>query len=261
MKGIVKVGGYGEKRDRLRLATPRASKSANVYGLSVDVFIFPILLPIIGFLVPLPNSLATNDLKSAEQAVEVMGHKLETVSRYRCKLHTVSISGSLQEERIIDYTFRRPRLIQMRILSGKNRGSALVYKNGVVRGHRGGLLSWIVLTFKPSDPDVTTIRGGRVDQSDFLFIMDVLRNAMKEGKLRLENTTGSLNGKEHYRLSLLQHVDPLEKGAEAGTFWIDSEDLVVSKYELYDKNGQLIYRQIHDQLELNAPLPDGQFKL
>ena len=39
MDRVVKAGGYDEKRGQSRLATPRASMSTSVYGLSVDVFI------------------------------------------------------------------------------------------------------------------------------------------------------------------------------------------------------------------------------
>ncbi len=214
-------------------------------------------LLIVGGLVALllgPSAVA--DPQGAEQVVEKMERRFETISGYRCELHTISILKDLREERAFSYIFERPRSIRMRVLDGKDRGSVLIYKDGVVRGHRGGLFSWVVLTFRPSDSEVTTIRGGRVDQSDFLFIMDVLRSAVKEGKLRLEGTD-FLMGNEHYRLALLHHVDPLEDGAVAGTFWVDSKNLVVSQYELYGKDSKLIYKQSHDQLELSAPLPIG----
>lgn len=161
---------------------------------------------------------------------------------------------------MFDYAFKRPRMIRMRVLDGKDRGSVLVYRDGKVRGHRGGLLSWIVLTREPSHPEVVTLRGGRVDQSDLLFIMEVLRNAVNEGQLRVDGTE-QLQGRAHDRLSLLRHVKPLEDGADTGRFWIDPERLVVSQYELYDSEGRLIYRQAHEKLELNVPLPEGAFKL
>lgn len=195
-----------------------------------------------------------------EQVVEAIGQRLATVSAYRCQLHTLSLSGTLREERVFDYAFQRPQAIRMRVIEGKDRGSVLVYRDGKVRGHRGGLLSWITLTYEPSHPEVVTIRGGRVDQSDLLFIMDVLRHAMSEGALRL-NGMESLHGREHYRLDLLHHVDPLEHGAEKGRFWIDQERLVVSQYELYNQEGHLIYRQTHEKLQLNVPLSEEVFKL
>src|SRR3989338_7478292 len=128
----------------------------------------------------------------------------------------------------------------MRVIEGNDRGSVLVYKNGKVRVRRGGLISWVVLTYEPSDRDVVSVRGGRIDQSDLLFIMEVLRNA-KRGKKIVLNRNELVHGKMYYRLDLLQHVEPLEAGASKGSFWVDSEDLVVSQYELYDLNGQLIY--------------------
>lgn len=116
-----------------------------------------------------------------------------------------------------------------------------------------------MLTREPSHPEVVTLRGGRVDQSDLLFIMEVLRNAMQQGTLRVEGTE-VINGRTSYRVDLSQHVDPLEKGAETGRFWIDAEQWVVSQYELYDHEGRLIYRQAHEKLELNVP-SEGAFNL
>jgi outer membrane lipoprotein-sorting protein len=194
------------------------------------------------------------------QVVEATEQRLVSVSTYRCQLHTLSLLGTLREERVFDYAFQRPHVICMRVIEGKDRGSVLVYRDGKVRGHRGGWLSWITLTYEPSHSDVVTIRGGRVDQSDLLFITDVLQRAMSERALRLSGLE-PLQGRAHYRLDLLHHVNPLEDGANKGRFWIDQERLVVSQYELYDKDGQLIYRQAHEKLQLNVPLPDKDFKL
>ena len=38
---VVKVEGYDKSGTKRSLATPQASKNVNVYGLPVDVFIFP----------------------------------------------------------------------------------------------------------------------------------------------------------------------------------------------------------------------------
>lgn len=148
----------------------------------------------------------------------------------------------------------------MRVLKGPDLGSVLIYRDGKVRGHRGGLLSWIVLRYEPSNPEVRTIRGGRVDQSDLLFIMEVIRNGMNEGWLRIDGVE-QLQGKAHYRLSLLRHVDPLEADADTASFWIDSQRFIVSQYELYARDGHLIYRQTHEELDLNIPLSEAVFKL
>ena len=40
MEWVVNAGGYGKGGFGQHLATPRASQMLNVYGLSVDVFVF-----------------------------------------------------------------------------------------------------------------------------------------------------------------------------------------------------------------------------
>ena len=40
MERVVEVGGYDKSGNRKRLAAPRASIRVNVYGLSIDVFLF-----------------------------------------------------------------------------------------------------------------------------------------------------------------------------------------------------------------------------
>ena len=196
----------------------------------------------------------------SEEIVEALRRRLETLSTYRCELHSLSILGTRREERTLEYAFQRPKLIRMRVLAGKDRGSTVVYRDGHVRGHRGGWLKWVVRTYAPSHPEVVTIRGGRIDQSDLFFIGDALQNAARAGQLRFDGME-SLNGRPQYRLALLQHVAPLEDDAAAGRIWIDREQSVVSQYELYDKAGRLIYRQAHEKLELNVPLAEEMFQL
>lgn len=207
-----------------------------------------------------PLTAAAEPLHSAASVVGEVERHLETIQAYRCRLHSVSVLGAKQERRVLDYVFQRPNLIRMRVLQGPDRGSVAVYRDGRVRGHRGGLLSWIMLTYPPAHPEVTTIRGGRLDQSDALYLADVLRAALQAGALSLDGLQ-TRQGRTCYQLSALGHVEALDREAGTGRFWIDREQPFMSAFELYDEAGRLIYRQAHEQLELNPVLPEETFRL
>lgn len=199
-------------------------------------------------------------LQSAESVVEAMERTLETINAYRCKLYVLSIRDAVQEERVFDYAFHRPKVIRMRILEGKDRGSVLVYRDGKVQGHRGGWLAWAVRTYAPSHPEIVTVRGGRADQSDLLFIVEALRHAVDHHQLSLEGVEPR-DGQACYRLALQGYTEPLDADTRAGRFWIEQERVVIGAYEIYDGTGRLIYQQRHEALELNPPLAEGAFNL
>lgn len=192
---------------------------------------------------------AISVLKAAEA-------KLLNIQSYRCKLSTLCILGNEREERTCDYAFRRPKLIRMRILQGPDRGSILVYRDGRVVVRPGGLFGFLRRSFEPGHHRVTTIRGGRVDQTDFWFILEL----MKTGAYVLQH-----EGQEIVRdnvvdvLELTRRTASADSDYQKGRFWVERDSGLVVKYELYDKEDKLAFRQIHEEVRINPNLPDEFF--
>lgn len=194
----------------------------------------------------------------AQQILQEVSQQIFSIHSYRCVLSTICRLGNREERRIYNYAFQAPKLIRMDVIAGKDRGATLVYRNGFVRVRRGGLLSFITLTFKPSDRRVTTIRGGQIDQTDFGFIMSLLLDSTK--KILWKNKD-SFMGEDADVLELLETKTVNPDEPVRGLFWISHNSKLILKYELYDKNNNLLFQQIHKDIQLNIDFPEDYFKL
>lgn len=190
----------------------------------------------------------------AQKTVAKIESKAHSLSAYKCLLSTVCVLGKIVEKRAYNYYFLKPKLIRMEIVQGNNKGTALVYKESVVYAKRFPL--FFALRFKPYDRQVTTIRGGQVDQTDLGFILSILKAPGR--KL-------SWQGKEELNGETVEVIELREEKAEAGQpqrglFWVRLDGFIL-KYELYDADNNLVFRQRHDNIQPEAHFSPNLFKL
>lgn len=194
----------------------------------------------------------------AKQILQEVSRAVSLIHNYRCQLSTICRLGDIEEKRIYNYAFQSPKFIRMEIIEGEDRGTILVYRNGFVRARRGGSLSFFTLTFKPSDKAVTALRRGQVDQTDFGFIVSLLLDPAK--KVFWKNKDIFLD-QEADVLELLE-IKPVGSGEPVrGFFWIAQDTKLILKYELYGKDNNLLFQQIHKNIQLNINFPKNYFNL
>lgn len=132
--------------------------------------------------------------RTAREAVDRFAEVCGTIRDYQVRLYEWCRSGSRYERRIIDFYFKRPRMIRMDIITGNrplDAGSVGVYTGGDrVDGRKGGILSAIVLSVNKHDGLATTIRGVTFDQSDLEGILERLQNGFTIGAVTLEHRDG-----------------------------------------------------------------------
>lgn len=189
-----------------------------------------------------------------QKAIRRIESRVQTLSAYKCRLSTVCVLGKTVEKRTYNYYFLRPGLIRMEIVEGKDKGAVLVYKQGIVYAKRFPL--FFTLRFKPHSRMVTTIRGGQVDQTDLGFILSILKDPGR--KL-------SWQGKEELNGQTLEVIELREGKAgpgepQKGLFWVGQDGFIL-KYELYDTNNNLVFRQSHDNIQPEAGFSTSLFKL
>lgn len=204
--------------------------------------------------IPSVPELSDQRARSVLEAVET---KLRNIQSYRCRLSTLCILDNKREERSYDYTFCRPKLIRMKILQGPDHGSTLVYREGRVVVRPGGLFSFLRQTFEPEHPRVTTIRGGRVDQTDFWFIVDLMK--AETCVLRYEGQEDVL-GNVADVLELTRRAASSGGDYQKGRFWVERDSGLIVKYELYDKEDKLAFRQTHEEVQFNPGLLEDFFR-
>lgn len=146
----------------------------------------------------------------------------------------------------------------MKILRGPNKGTTLFYRAGRVIAKPGGLLRFMKVGFDPGNRAVTTLRGGRVDQTDFWFIIRLMKEPRPSNVF---HATGqqSFQGRKMEVLELLETKPAIHDGYSKAIFWIDLETRYILGYELYDAQETLAFRQIHFDIETDPPLPKDYF--
>jgi outer membrane lipoprotein-sorting protein len=199
------------------------------------------------------------DCRGAERIDEVIAAILqnyESVVDYQCRLNVRSYLGIKREERIINFYFKKPKLIRMDILKGTrpgDSGSIGVYKGGdKVTGRQGGLLSGIVIKVSKENPLVTTIRGVGLHESDLETVFAQLAFYEAKGRIDFRDAGSSY-------VFTCTALNPAEnEGISKDLVWIDSRNLLITKNERYEGD-RLVQAASWGEYIVNAGLPEELF--
>jgi outer membrane lipoprotein-sorting protein len=100
----------------------------------------------------------------ATAALDAATAAFAKIDDYRMTIAVHEISGERVENRTYSVLFKKPMLERIDIVSGPGKGGGIVWLGGeTVKGHRGGLLSAIHLTFDLHSGQVVTLRGDAVN--------------------------------------------------------------------------------------------------
>ncbi len=171
------------------------------------------------------------------------------VKDYTCTMESYNRLGDKEEKKTYRYWYLKPGYIRMKVIKGKGKGGEVFFDptRNKVRGHKGGFFSFIVLTLEPTDKRVVSIRGVRVDQTSFGYILDQLQPYVKAGECKELNSKG---------------IKRIECAASAkayhGDIWKEKvlldNSLMPVLWERYGKDGTLLYRLSCTDLKLNTGL-------
>ncbi|HID93965.1 MAG TPA: DUF1571 domain-containing protein [bacterium (Candidatus Stahlbacteria)] len=201
------------------------------------------------------------EVDSLRIVVDAFKQRWDSLTTYTLTHYSHVVKGRKVEDRVYDYKFMKPKWIYMKVIEGKNKGAAIVYnpETRMIRGHKGGILSLIKLTLKPTDRRVVSIRGHRADETDFGAILSRLTEyvndtlAQYKGIDKVDNTSAwviEANGLDSFRYY----------GAVREVIWIGFDGYPL-KFEHYNKDGTLIYRVIYKNLKVDIPIDPKTFKL
>ncbi len=174
-------------------------------------------------------------LPSAREVVASIESRFASMNDYVCLADAHYVKGAEREDKLFRIYFKKPELVRMEVLRGNQEGGAVVLtKDGRVKAHAGGWLSWLVLSFPLDSPLVTTIRGHTLRQSHFGYMINMMKGivATNEANVRAEDFGGvssyvletSLSGPDGVpqrkvaivdrRTSLLEKVEEFEGATE-----------------------------------------------
>ena len=187
---------------------------------------------------------------SAQQLYDQSLRAWQGVKDYTCVMESYNRLGNKEEYKTYEYWYLKPGYIRMKVIKGKGKGGEAYYdpKLNKVRGHKGGFFSFVKLTLKPDDKRVTSIRGVRIDQTTFGYILSQLKPYMEKGECKAIEDQG-MKGLE------CSATD----GAYHGDIWrekvlLDGESFMPVVWERYGKDGTLLYKLVCRDVKLNSGL-------
>ncbi|HTV74791.1 MAG TPA: hypothetical protein VME66_13930 [Candidatus Acidoferrales bacterium] len=93
---------------------------------------------------------------------------LDDLQDYTVIIKTHEVQGQRVEDRVQQFWFKKPMLAKVVVTSGPGRGGAAVWHGGpTLRGHQGGLLSFVKMTIDIHDPRAESLRGDTIATAYF----------------------------------------------------------------------------------------------
>lgn len=196
-------------------------------------------------------------LPPAKEIIEKMDSVYSKVNDYICIADAHYKKGFLSEDKVYKIYFKKPNKVRIEVLEGDKGAVAVLLDDGRVKGHRGGFLSFIVLTVPIDSPIVTTIRGNRIDQANFGYIISLMKKVVEKEEAKVVGIT-SLEGIPVYGLEVI-HKSPREDLTRE-FIYVDAKNFLLKQLLGYEGEREVV-NVIYRDIVLNPGLSDDIFKL
>jgi outer membrane lipoprotein-sorting protein len=205
--------------------------------------------------------LSANEINTDELFQHIQA-KWAALQDYTCVLETYSKKGEKEQTSTIEQKFLKPKWIRMQITEGDGKGSIGVYNpfTKKVRGCKTGILKIVVLTLEITDSRVSSIRGHRIDQGDFLTMLERLEDYHTSGEITsIERTT--YNEKPAYLFKA--EVTDTSKlwGAQKESIWLSEDNLLPLRSEQRLGDNTLVHSSTYRDIKIDTGLTEEDFKL
>ena len=197
-----------------------------------------------------PVFVSSNDL--TDEVLASIERTYESIFDYQCRLETLSFLGDKKEERLINFYFKKPKLIRMDVLKGNrpfDSGSVGVYEGGdKVTGHRGGALKGIILKLPQESSLATTIRGVTFEESDLETVLRNLYFYRDNAEIAARETGDA------YLFTCITDNPEENDNISKDLVWIDKKSFLITRNERYE--GETLVQAVNWKgFIINAGLP------
>jgi outer membrane lipoprotein-sorting protein len=197
---------------------------------------------------------------NAEEIISNLQMKTGDLEDYSFTMY-VNLSSKEQKPEIYEVAWKKPDLMNMTLLSPE--------KNAEVITVSDGNFQWV---YNPEDKTVfkteisDDFNGLKLFEPDVYaeFLNGIILNGKTASLLRTEN----IDGKSVYLLELTpsEKNESLERKSQrmseawSSRIWVDSENWMLLRYELYDSKGNVTLDMEIQNLKLNTEIPDSEFE-
>jgi outer membrane lipoprotein-sorting protein len=199
---------------------------------------------------------------SIDSIIEKCKIKWDAIETYTCTYESYQKKGKEEDKRTYFVEFKKPLWIRLKVLKGKDRGSEVMYnpEKDIVRGRKGGLLRGIVLTLKPDDKKVVSLRGYRVYHAGIGEIYRRIFEYYEKGYPVKLIGKFKEEGFEGWKIEF-EVKEPGEFfGCAREVFWIRN-DFIPYKCEQWNENGEYVLYSRFFKVDINVSIKEERFKL
>ncbi len=196
-------------------------------------------------------------LPSPLEIVKNMDEVFSRVNDYICIADAHYKKGWAEEDKVYKIYFKRPELVRVEVLEGDPGAVAVLRKDGKVTGHKGGLLSWIKLTVNIDHPLATTIRGNRMNQGHFGYMIKMMKKILASEEAHVLGEE-EIDGQKVYVMEIL-HEKP-RKDLTRELIYVDKNTWLLKKILGYEGRREVVNVTYRD-IVLNPGLKDELFRM
>jgi len=192
--------------------------------------------------------------QDVETVISNLQQKFEQVKEYSCMQETYEKSGEKTDSRIVKIFFRKPNLIRIEVLKGRDAGGIAIYKDNFVWGRQSGWLKGIRLKFKPADKTVLSLRGSKIYETGWYYLLNEILDQKNQGYL-----FGAAEAIfEKTPCLILTSIYTKGEASIRHKFFIDSQSYIITGHEYYEDD-VLVSSGIYKDFIINSGLSDFLF--
>lgn len=205
------------------------------------------------------QSLSTGDGASVETIIQDMKARYSEVMDYQCILETYETTGKKTSWDMMRLYFKKPKLIRVEIFTGTHKGSEAIYRDNKVCGHKAGLFGFIWMTLKADEKMAKSIRGNRMDESDWGAIVDSAVQYLEKGEVRLIGQW-KVDDRQTYLLEMVPKDSQIHQSVTKERIWVSIEEKIPIKYNQYEEKDELVLSKTYRDIKINVGLEDQLFR-
>lgn len=196
-----------------------------------------------------PADTAPDPRAVVREAVAAMEQALSGIESYTCILESFvrGFKGE-KEHKTYEYAFVKPGYVKMKVIKGPAGEAFYDPTTGKVRGRKPGLLSVVRLTLTPDDKRVKSVRGHRIDETSWFFLLESWKTYVDQADSVAMEERGDT-------LVLMAFGIPENPYKEtAMKLFLDRNTHLPLGFEAYDAEGTLTHRVFYRDVKLNPGL-------
>lgn len=187
----------------------------------------------------------------------------DALRSYRCLYEASSSTndGRRSEAFLYEYAFAKPKLIRLKVLEGRSRGTILLYdhRRGKVRVKLGsGLLASLTVSLSPASSKLTDLQGHGVDHTDWGWFIS--QHKTRQGLFDVRDLGRDEVEGRSVRVFELVSQDPARtQGIAREKVWFEPERGIFVRYQIFNAKGVLVQSGACTRILLDPELGPSLF--